>query len=169
MSKSADQYPPAFERSARRDGRYWLALVFGGIILAFAEASGGAEACRVSGGCPDLLTAALRLIAGMFIAFSVGLLWLNGRRGSRFDPETGEFEWWRGRRNGDPGKGGRIDPALIGRIKIIKQDDRDDEVHLFDTEGRRLAYFDAEVVPWQQEQRAERFVSAFPHIAFERE
>jgi hypothetical protein len=85
---------------------------------------------------------------GAIVALGAGLNMLaNPNRGSFIDPATGDLVWWQGRIGARGGDEGRIHPSRISRRRIVRQDDSDDEVHLYDLEGNRLFWFDREVIP----------------------
>jgi hypothetical protein len=91
----------------------------------------------------------------------------NTSRGSRLDPATGDLVWWQNRTRKHAGEHGRIHPSQIGRIRLTKESERADTVHLYNLEGVRQPYFDAEVIPTAIEKWAGRLVARWPHIRFE--
>lgn len=105
---------------------------------------------------------------GALVALGAGLNMLaNPRRGSQLDPATGELVWWQARIGGAGGDEGRIHPSAIGKLRIVRKDEGDDEVHLYDREGNRLFWFDQEVIPWPYERWAEKLARLAPHIEVE--
>lgn len=113
---------------------------------------------------------AICLLAGL--AFFIGgavALWRNGSRGARFDPVSGELEWWQHRTSRDPGLHGRIHPRDILRFIIVERDESDDAIFLVDRDELACAWFDAEVLPWgERVQWIEQVVAAYPHIVLKR-
>lgn len=162
--------PPAvrpYERSARTDLRIWLMLAVG---LGFAWAGSTidpATNCDESGECAPWLVPVAQWMGYAFSLAGFGVLWANPRRGSRIDPVTGDLIWWQGRVGSGAGDEGRIHPSQIGRIRIVRESESEDQLHLYDRAGERQPYFDAEVVPWRSEQWAERLVREWPHILLE--
>ncbi len=159
--------PPSFERSARRDFRIWLLLLFG-IFFAWAGSTiDPATNCDESGDCAPWLVPIAKWMGIGALLVSLAQLWANPRRGSRFDAETGEFVWWQQRVGRAGGDMGRIDPSQIGRIVVIRESDNTDQVHLYDRAGQRQAYFDNEVIPWTHERWTAALKRAWPHIEIE--
>jgi hypothetical protein len=91
----------------------------------------------------------------------------NPRRGSRIDPETGALLWWQNRVGTAYGDEGMIDPHDIGSIRIVKQSEGSDEVHLYDRSGVRQFYFDEEVIPTDHEGWIKALTEKWPHISVE--
>lgn len=160
--------PPAFSCSARQDWRPWACLVLGNGFAGMAVYASRPAACAAGAECSPWLSAAGLLIGLGFAAAGAAALWRNASRGSCFDPVSGELHWWQHRRRGAAGLGGSIDPVRIARIRLIHKTDTADEIHLFDTDGQRLAHFDSEVVPWDHQQWAAQLCASFPHIALEK-
>ncbi len=155
-----------YERSARRDLRYWAMLLVG---LGFAWAGSTidpATNCDSSGECAPWLVPIAKWIGIGFSMSALGMLWVNPRRGSRIAPETGELTWWKNSVSSGGDKG-QIHPERIGRIRIVSQSDGDDEVHLYDLDGQRQPHFDCEVIPWPYERWARALGAAWPHIVVE--
>lgn len=159
---------PSYRRSARTDYRMWLLLVFGLFFFLAASAIDPADNCSEDGRecAPWLVPLAQGL--GALVAFGAALNMLaNPNRGSFIDPKTGDLVWWQRRIGASGGDEGRIHPSGIARIRIVRGDESEDEVHLYDRAGDRLFWFDQEVVPWPHERWAERLVAAWPHIEVE--
>lgn len=159
---------PSYRRSARTDWRMWLLLVFGLIFFGAASAIDPAENCSEDGRecAPWLVPLAQGF--GALVALGAGLnMFANPNRGSFIDPATGDLVWWQGRIGTSGGDEGRIHPSQIGKIRIVRQEDSDDEVHLYDLEGNRLFWFDQEVIPWPYERWAEQLAARWPHIEIE--
>lgn len=105
---------------------------------------------------------------GALVALGASLNMLaNPRRGSFVDPAAGELVWWQRRIGRAGGDEGRIPLVQIGKLRIVRQDESDDEVHLYDRDGNRLFWFDQEVIPWPYERWAEKLMAIAPHIDLE--
>lgn len=154
-----------FERSARRDFRFWAILLFGAVFLYAGLTIDPQSNCSEGGECAPWLVPIAAVIGALATVTAAARLLANTRRGSRIDPDTGELVWWQNRASGHPGDHGRIHPQEISRIRIVKESESTDGVHLYDRDGVRQAYFDADVLPWQIEEWAERLVARWPHIA----
>ncbi|QGP80867.1 hypothetical protein [Sphingobium sp. CAP-1] len=155
-----------YERSARGSARYWAMLAVG---LAFAWAGSSIDPltnCSEDGECAPWLVPLAKWMGIVFAAAAAGHLWVNPRRGSAIDPESGDLLWWQNRLAGSPGDYGRIHPSRIGRIRILSDSDSD-SIHLYDLDGARLPYFDTEVIPWPYDRWAARLAAQWPHIRVE--
>ena len=53
-------------------------------------------------------------------------------------------------------------------LRIVRQEDNGDAVHLYDRAGDRLSWFDEEVIPWPYDRWAVRLAARWPHIEVER-
>lgn len=160
---------PCYRRSARTDWRMWLLLAFGSVFLWAASVIDPADNCSEDGRecAPWLVPLAQGF--GALIALGAGLNMLaNPNRGSRIDPATGDLVWWKGRIGSSGGDEGRIHPSQISRLRIVRQEDSDDAVHLYDRAGERLFWFDEEVIPWPYDRWAARLAARWPHIEVER-
>lgn len=159
---------PSYRRSARTDFRMWLLLAFGLVFFWAGSTIDPSDNCSEDGRecAPWLVPLAQGL--GALVAVGAGLNMLaNPNRGSFVDSATGELVWWQGRIGARGGDEGRIHPSRIGKLRIVRQDESDDEVHLYDLEGNRLFWFDQEVIPWPYERWAEKLAAAWPHIDVE--
>lgn len=159
---------PTYRRSARTDFRMWLLLVFGIIFFGTGSVVDPADNCGEDGRecAPWLVPLAQGL--GAVVALAAGLNMLaNPNRGSFVDPATGDLVWWQRRIGAQGGDEGRIHPSHISRIRIVRGDESDDEVHLYDLAGDRLFWFDNEVIPWPYERWAGRLAEQWPHIRVE--
>jgi hypothetical protein len=168
-SAMPDPHIPSYRRSARTDWRMWLLLVFGLAFFWAGSVVDPTDNCSEDGRecAPWLVPLAQGF--GSVIALGAGLNMLaNPNRGSFIDPATGDLIWWKGRIGSSGGDEGRIHPSQIGKLRIVRQDDSDDAVHLYDRAGDRLFWFDEEVIPWPYERWAERLAAAWPHIVVER-
>lgn len=124
--------------------------------------------CDASGrNCASWLIPIARMVGGAFGLLGAARLLANPSRGSAIDPVTGDLVWWQDRVGPSGGKGGRIHPSQISRIRIVSDSDSD-EVHLYDLAGERQAFFDTEVIPWPYDKWAERFVEKWSHVQLER-
>jgi hypothetical protein len=160
---------PSYRRSARTDFRMWLLLAFGLFFFWAGSMIDPADNCSEDGRecAPWLVPLAQGM--GAIVALGAGLNMLaNPNRGSFIDPATGDLVWWQGRIGARGGDEGRIHPSRISRLRIVRQDDSDDEVHLYDLEGNRLFWFDREVIPWPYERWAGRLAARWPHIEVDR-
>ncbi|PKP86995.1 MAG: hypothetical protein CVT78_07525 [Alphaproteobacteria bacterium HGW-Alphaproteobacteria-17] len=164
----ADPLFPSYRRSARSDFRLWLLLAVGALFFCAGSTIDPADNCSADGReCAPWL---VPLAQGMGALFTLGAglaLLANPNRGSRIDPSTGELIWWQGRIGASGGDEGRIHPSRIGRVRIVRQDDSADEIHLYDLAGDRLFWFDAEVVPWPPDRWAAQLTARWPHIEVE--
>lgn len=159
---------PAYRRSARTDFRMWLMLAFGLIFFWAGSVIDPEKNCSEDGRecAPWLVPVAQGF--GALVALGAGLNMLaNPGRGSFIDAATGDLVWWQRRIGASGGDEGRIHPSRIGTLRIVRQDEGDDEVHLYDLEGNRLFWFDQEVIPWPYERWAGRLAARWPHIAVE--
>ncbi|MFV0645558.1 MAG: hypothetical protein ACK5NN_13850 [Sphingomonadaceae bacterium] len=156
-----------FERSARSDIRVWLLLLVGLVFLYAGATVDPARNCNDAGQCAPWLVPVAWWTGIAFTVIGLGLLWGNPRRGSCIDDATGDLVWWQGRNGKQPGDAGRIHPSRIGRIVFVPTSEDGDEIHLYDRDGQRQPYFDAEVVPWSCHQWARQFVESWPHIELE--
>ena len=153
-----------FERSARIDLRVW-ALFLVGVILWYAGATVDPLAnCNESGECAPWLVPIAYGLGVLFAAAGLGLLYANPRCGHTIDPASGDLAWWQKRIGSRPGDEGRIHPSMIGSIAIDHSDDGEAQVHLFDLEGNRQAFFDGEVIPAPYEAWARKLQRQWPHI-----
>ena len=159
---------PIYRRSARSDVRMWVLLAFGvaffwagSMIRPEENCSGDGRECA-----PWLVPLAQGF--GALVALGAGLNMLaNPRRGSMLDSATGDLVWWQGRIGHAGGDEGRIHPSRIGKLRIVRESEGDDEVHLYDIDGNRLFWFDHEVIPWPYERWAAKLAKLAPHIEVE--
>ncbi|MFM6933327.1 MAG: hypothetical protein ACKOUT_13925 [Novosphingobium sp.] len=157
----------AYERSARRDFRFWALLLFGAVFLYAGLTIDPQTNCSEGGECAPWLVPIGAIIGALATMTAAAQLLANTRRGSRIDPQTGELVWWQNRASGHPGDHGRIHPQQINRLRIVKESESADSVHLYDHHGARQAYFDEEVIPWNAEKWAARLIARWPHIRLE--
>lgn len=159
---------PTYRRSARTDFRMWLLLAFGLIFFWTGSMLRPDDNCSEGGRecAPWLVLLAQGFGALVGLAALANML-ANPRRGSFVDPKTGELVWWQGRIGKAGGDEGRIHPSNIGKLRIVRRDEQEDEVHLYDREGNRLFWFDQEVIPWPYERWAEKLRALAPHIVVE--
>lgn len=159
---------PSYRRSARTDFRMWLLLGLGLIFLWAGSTIDPDTNCSGGGReCAPWLVPVAQLLGAIF-ALGAGLnMFANPNRGSFVDAATGDLVWWQGRVGVNGGDEGRIHPSRIGKIRIERQDESDDAVHIYDFDGDRLFWFDENVIPWPYERWAEKLAAAWPHIVVE--
>lgn len=159
---------PPYERSARTDLRVWMMFVVGLGFLAAGLTVDPADNCSEDGrDCAPWLVPIAKWMGVIVALMGAGQLAANTRRGSRIDPETGDLLWWQNRTATHSRQEGRIHPSQISRIRIARSDDGADQISLFDLEGNRQFWFDAEVIPWPQDRWIARFAAEWPHIRVE--
>ena len=156
-----------FERSARRDLRHWMMFALGVAFLFAGLTVDPAANCSSDGECAPWLVRVAKWVGFFVTLMGAGQILTNTRRGSRIDPETGELTWWQNRTARSSRQEGRIHPTRISRIRIKRNGDGDDHISLFDLEGNRQFWFDAEVIPWPQDRWIAQFAAAWPHIVVE--
>jgi hypothetical protein len=157
----------SFRCSARQDGRPWVMLVFGAIFVFAAFATDPQKNCSADGECaPWLVPIAFLIGAGLGLS---GLSWLlaNPNRGCHIDPESGNLIWWQNRYGNKGGDEGSIDPMQISLIRIDRQRESVDEVHIYDRAGTRQFYFDEEVIAGNLLRWADAMIARWPHIRLE--
>lgn len=163
MTGSDPDWAFAYERSARRDLRFWALLLLG---AAFAYAGFTIDPqtnCSESGECAPWLGPVAAVIGLGAMAMGAGALLANAGRGCRFDPASGELIWWQNRTRTHAGDGGRIAPAEISCVRLDRDSDSA-EIHLYDQAGDRLPFFDSEVIPFDHEAWARDLIAHWPHI-----
>lgn len=157
----------AYSRSARGDLRAWAMFVVGAIFVFAGLTIDPQDNCNDAGECaPWLVPVAFVLGAAVGLG-GLGQLLANPNRGSRFDADSGRLIWWQNRFGSAGGDEGSIDPADIGLIRIVKNDESSNAVHLYDRNGVRQFYFDEEVIGWDQEGWAKAMAERWPHIRVE--
>jgi hypothetical protein len=162
--KSATDPLLIFERSARRDLRWWLMALVGAAFLFASQTVRPEENCSADGECAPWLVPLAGVMGAVVLAGGAGQLLANPRRGSRIDPAAGTLEWWQGRTRGWPGDHGAIALADIARIRIQRRDEGSDAVSLYDRNGERQPFFDSEVIPWRHENWARSLMLIAPWI-----
>lgn len=155
-----------FERSARRDFRWWMMALVGAVFLAASQIVRPEDNCSEDGECAPWLVPVAGVMGALALAGGAGPLLANTRRGSRIDTKAGTLEWWQGRTACYPGDHGAIALCDIGYIRIEHRDDCEDSVSLYDRTGERQAYFDSEVIPWRHEEWVRRVKAMQPSIEF---
>jgi len=160
---------PSYWRSARTDWRMWLLLAFGVLFFWAGSTIDPAGNCSEDGRecAPWLVPLAQGLGALVGLGAILNML-ANPNRGSFVDSATGDLVWWKGRIGSSGGDEGRIHPSQISKVRIVRQDDSDDAVHLYDLAGERQFWFDEEVIPWPYDRWAARLAAQWPHIEVER-
>lgn len=157
-----------YERTAREDIRWWMLFLVGAVFLYGGSIVDPATNCDPSGReCAPWLVPIAKWLGAVFGLIGLGHLIANPSRGSQIDLETGDLVWWQNRFGRKGGKEGRIHPSQISRIRIVPQSDNMDEVHLYDLDGVRQAYFDGEVIPSPFEAWAKKLAAKWPHIRVE--
>ncbi|WP_151719244.1 hypothetical protein [Gemmobacter serpentinus] len=156
-----------YERSARRDLTVWLMLLVGLGFLAAGLSVVPEENCNAAGECAPWLVPVAKWMGAGFALMAAGQLLANPTRGCRIDPESGDLIWWKNRNAAFPGQAGRIAPAQIARITLRRVSEGDDAISLFDQDGQRQFWFDAEVLPWPQDRWLKALVARHPHIKLE--
>lgn len=162
--KSIDRL--SFSSSARRDIRIWGMFIVGSVFVYGGLTIDPASNCNDAGECAPWLVPIAFVVGVVFALAGLARLIANPKRGSRIDPETGVLTWWQNRTVVQEGDSGSIDPADIGRIRIVKCDDSADQVHLYDRAGERQPYFDEEVIG-DAERWAEAMKARWPNIVME--
>lgn len=159
---------PAYRRSARTDVRMWLLLIVGGVFFWTGMVVDPADNCSADGReCAPWLVPLAQGFGALIGLGAILNMLANPNRGSCIDPATGDLMWWQRRIGKTGGDEGRIHPSQISRIRIIRGDESEDEVHLYGIDGLRLFWFDQEVIPWPHERWAEKLVAVWPHITVE--
>lgn len=156
-----------FERSARRDLRVWLMFLVGLGFLAAGLTVDPASNCGADGECAPWLVPVAKWMGAIVTLAGAGQLVANTRRGSRIDPASGDLLWWQNRTAQSSRREGRIHPSQISRIRISRNSDGDDHISLYDLQGNRQPWFDAEVIPWPQDRWIARFAAEWPQIVVE--
>lgn len=152
------------QRSARTELRFWALLAVGCAFTYAGFAIDPQRNCSPGGECAAWLVPLGTVIGLGATAIALGTLIANPRRGCRYDADAGELVWWQNRTLANRGNEGRIAPAEIGLIRIIRDSDYT-EVHVYDRAGERLRYLDSEVIPWPYERWAEQMIARWPQIA----
>ncbi|OYW48126.1 MAG: hypothetical protein B7Y36_16450 [Novosphingobium sp. 28-62-57] len=156
-----------FERSARRDFRWWMMALVGAVFLVASQSVRPEDNCSEDGECAPWLVPVAGVMGALALAGGAGPLLANTRRGSRIDTTAGTLEWWQGRTARHPGDHGAIALCDIAYIRIERRYDSDDSVSLYDRAGERQAYFDSEVIPWRHEEWVRHVKAMQPSIEFQ--
>lgn len=155
----------SFERAARSDVRYWALAAVGAVFIAASLLVDPAAECDAGGFCAPWLVPVGVVVGALALVGGGYALVRNVRTGSAVDPATGELVWWHAR-TGAARAGtaeGRIDPARLARIVIVRGVD-DDRLEAYDVDGARLPHFDADVVAAPLDEWARRAQARWPHI-----
>lgn len=158
---------PSYHRSARRDVHFWALLAFGAVFAYAGWTIDPATNCSDAGECAPILVPIGFGLGALSILGALAQLWANPNRGSHIDPVTGELVWWQNRTRTHAGDSGRIHPAAITRIRIDRNSESADEVHVYDQNGERLAWLGHEVIPCPYDRWAHSLARAYPHIVVE--
>ena len=156
--------PRDYHRSTRTGFQFWAMLAVGLVFAWGGSVIDPASNCSEDGECAPWLVPVAKWMGILFAAMAAGHLWANPRRGSSIDPVSGVLVWYQRRLRRYTGDEGRIHPSRIGRIRIVRQSESADDVHLYDLEGVRQPFFDNEVIPWPYEKWAARLAESWPHI-----
>lgn len=156
-----------FERSARSDLRWWVALLVG---LAFAIAGwtiDPATNCSADGECAPWLVP-IAFVVGIVSAMMGGMqLIINPRSGSCIDTISGELVWWHGLvADGRASDTGRLALAHIARVVLVSNSD-DNELFLYDAQRQLLPFPKDEVMPWRHDQWAKALATHVPGLVIE--
>lgn len=156
-----------FERSARRDLRWWMMGIVGAVFLVAALMVRPEDNCSAGGECAPWLVPVAGVMGAVALAGAAGQLLANTTRGSRLDLAAGTLEWWQGRRRNHPGDCGAIALADIARIAIRQRDEDSEAVSLYGHDGVRQAFFDSEVIPCPPADWARRLAELVPSIVLD--
>lgn len=155
-----------FESSARRDLRWWALLLVGLVFAYCGFTIDPLTNCSEDGECAPWLVP-LGAVVGVVAALGgAAQLLVNARRGSRFDLQANQLQWWQNRTALSPGDSGSIALDQIGRI-LINRRSEDADISLYDLSGERLHNFDREVIGWSIDRWAEQVQAVMPSIALE--
>jgi hypothetical protein len=165
-SISRDKPPAllAYDRSARRDARFYL-LAAVGLVFAYAGATiDPASNCSEGGECAPWLVPVAFIMGVAAVLAGIGMLWANPRWGCRVDVSTRMLVWWND--NLAPGEH-RIPLDLIGTVRVrYGIDERD--IFLFDRQGQPISFPRDEVTPYTRREDWARALAALaPHIKVE--
>jgi hypothetical protein len=156
-----------FERSARRDVRWW-GLLLVGLVFAYAGATiNPASNCSADGECAPWLVP-LAFGCGVIAALGgAAQLIVNPSRGSYVDAATRELVWWLGRvADGRASDAGRLPLAHIARAVVVEGSDSD-ELFLYDCDGALLPFPSDEVMPWPYRDWASQLAGEVPGMVVE--
>lgn len=156
-----------YEWQSSRDPRYWALLLFGAVFLYGGLTIDPLTNCNESGECAPILVPIAAMIGILVTVGSAAQIAANTKRGSCIDPATGDLMWWQNRTRKHDGDHGRIHPSRIGSIRLVRESEKADGLHLYDLGGVRQPYFDEEVIPRDVKKWAGRLTALWPHIAFE--
>jgi hypothetical protein len=152
-----------FERSARRDIRWWMLLIVGAVFLYAGTHVDPATNCSSDGECAPWLVPLAAAVGGLALCAGIALLIVNPKSGSRIDRQSGLFHWWEWRnRSGQSSNEGVVAIADIVRIRVVNTSDSD-HIYFYGNDGL-LPMPDGEIVPWPYQDWAGRFVQSYPHI-----
>lgn len=156
-----------FERSARRDLRWWGMLLVGLIFVYAGWTVDPATNCSADGECAPWL---VPVAGGLGVVFAMGgaaSLIVNPSRGSFIDPATRELVWWQGRvADGRATDAGRLKLADIARVVVVEGSDAD-ELFLYGRNGELLPFPKDEVMPWPYRDWAAGLANHVPGLMIE--
>lgn len=120
--------------------------------------------CNDAGECAPWLVPIAFVLGALVGLGGLGQLMANPRCGSCIDPDTGDLVWWKNRFGETGGDEARIAPSDISLIRIIRESEGSDTVHLYNQAGERQFYFDEEVIPANQQGWVDALTRRWPHI-----
>jgi hypothetical protein len=156
-----------YEKSARSDLRFWALLVIGGVFAWAGLTIDPATNCSESGECAPILVPIAAVIGIASVIGALARLAVNPSSGSLLDLDRGELSWWQNRSSSNPGDGGFIALQDVALLRIEKESEGPDGVHLYNLDNKRQHFFDSEVIPWRYEEWGRKLVAAAPHIKLE--
>jgi hypothetical protein len=156
-----------FERSARRDGRWWAMLLVRLVFVWAGATVDPASNCSADGECAPWLVPIAFAVGVLFAMSGALLLLINPSRGSYVDAKAGELVWWQGRlADGRASDAGRLPLEQIARVVVVSDSDSD-ALFLYDHDGGLLPFPDAEVFPWPYAAWAARLAQHVPTLTVE--
>lgn len=156
-----------FERSARRDVRWWGMFLVGLVFVWTGATVDPAANCSVDGECAPWLVP-IAFAVGLLSALGGALLLIvNSSRGSYVDGAAAELVWWQGRvADGRASDSGRLPLAQIARAVVVSDSDSD-SLFLYGHDGALLPFPDGEVIPWPYARWAARLAEHVPALVIE--
>lgn len=156
-----------FDRSARRDVRWWGMLLVGLIFVVAGATVDPASNCSSDGECAPWLVPMAFVAGVVFATGGAAQLYVNPRRGSYIDVAARELVWWQGRvADGQASDQGRLPLARIARV-VVESDSDSDAVYLYDAAGTLLPFPSDEVMPWPYRDWAAGLANHIPGLMIE--